>query len=133
MKRLHVAGPLSLTEATAGQLLLTNTAYTQSATDSLLLAKQPALTVSGVSGNSLLNGQVLKRLDFDSVFSVSDSGHALNISASGLQESLVNSSGAGENERINLWNSGSKWIRCLEFFSRDIFSCLALLPPLLMP
>ena len=122
LKRLHVAGPLSLTEATAGQLLLTNTAYTQSATDSLLLAKQPALTVSGVTGSSLLNGQILKRLDFHSVFSVSDSGHALNISASGLQESLINSTGAGEGERIDLWNSGAKWVRCLEFFPSNVFS-----------
>ena len=84
-----MAGPLSFTEATNGQLLLTNTAYTQSAVDSLLLLKQPALTVSGVTMSSLLNGQVLKRLDFDSVFSVSDSGHALNISAPGALERIV--------------------------------------------
>ena len=114
---------MSLTEATSGQLLLTNTAYSQASVDSLLLAKQPALTVSGVQGDSLLNGQVLKRLDFDSVFSVSDLGHALNISASGLQESLINSTGNSEGERIDLWNGSAKWIRCLEFFPRNIFSC----------
>ena len=49
LKRLHVAGPLSFIEATSGP----NLSYSQSATDSLLLAKQLALSISGVSGYSL--------------------------------------------------------------------------------
>ena len=49
LKRLAVSGAgLSITEATSGQLLVTNTAYSASATDTLLSAKQHALTVSSI-------------------------------------------------------------------------------------
>ena len=73
------------------------------ATNSLLLAKHSLLTVSGVSGSSLLNGgQILKRIDFSSDFSVQDSGHALNVSVLGKQDTLINITGAGEGERIDL-------------------------------
>ena len=91
----------------------------------LLAATQNSISVSSVTGSSLLNGTILKRLDLDTGdFSVSDSGHALNLSITGKQDSLVSSTGAGEGERIDLWNSGAKWIRCLEFFPSNVFSRL---------
>ena len=34
----------------------------------------------------------------------------------------MNSTGAGEGERIDLWNSGAKWVRCLEIFPSGVFS-----------
>ena len=49
-----------------------------------------------------MTGEVLKRIDFASNLSVSVSGHALNVSITGLQDSLVNSTGAGKEERIDL-------------------------------
>jgi hypothetical protein len=73
----------------------------------------------------LLNGTILKRPDFDTGdFNVSDSGHALNVSITGKQDSLINSTGGGEGERVDLWNGSAGWVRCLEFFPSNVFSTL---------
>lgn len=46
--------------------------------------------------SKLLNGQVLKRLDFESKdSSVTDSGHALFVAVTDKQDTLVNATGAG--------------------------------------
>ena len=120
---LDLGVPLTLTENTTSQLTLASNPYSYEMVDTLLAAKQNSISVSSVSGSSLLSGTVLKRLDFDtSDFSVSDSGHALNVSISGKQDTISSSPGAGEGERKDLW-SGSI-IRCLEFFPSNVFSTL---------
>ena len=131
LKRLNVTldialgVPLTLTENTTGQLTLASNSYSYGKVDTFLAAKQNALSVSSVTGSSLLSGTVLKRLDFDTGdFNVSDSGHALNVSITGKQDSLINSTGAGEGERIDLWNGSAGWVRCLEFFPSNVFSTL---------
>ena len=54
--------------------------YTITQVDALLLLKQDLLSVSAVSGYSLLyNNTVLKRLDFSSEFTVTDSNDNINI------------------------------------------------------
>jgi hypothetical protein len=104
---------------------LASNSYSYGMVDTLLAAKQNSLSVSSVTGSSLLSGTVLKRLDFDTGdFSVSDSGHALNVSITGKQDSISASPGSGEGERIDLWNSSAGYVRCLEFFPSNVFSTL---------
>ena len=69
-----------LQENTVGQLDLVCTSYSSTVTDTLLATKQPSLVVSNVTGESLLNGTTLKRLNFSSDHTVSVSGGALGIS-----------------------------------------------------
>ena len=123
LKRLNVTldialgVPLTLTENTTGELTLASNSYSYGMVDTLLAAKQNSLSVSSVTGSSLLSGTVLKRLDIGTGLQVSDSGYALNISASGLQTEIANSPGAGSGGRIDLWNNASNYVKCLEFFS----------------
>ena len=123
LKRLNVTldialgVPLTLTENTTGELTLASNSYSYGMVDTLLAAKQASLSVSAVTGSSLLSGTVLKRLDIGTRLQVSDSGHALNISASGLQTEIANSPGAGSGGRIDLWNNASNYVKCMEFFS----------------
>ena len=112
---------LSLTEATAGQLLVTSTAYTANATNTLLSAKQNALTVSSVTGSSLLSGTVLKRLNFDTGdFSVSDSGHALNVSLasagvtlSDVEDMINGNPTANASNLVPLWSTYNSYLQKL--------------------
>ena len=126
---------LSLTEATSGQLLVTSTAYTANATDTLLSAKQNALTVSSVTGSSLLSGSgtILKRLNFDTGdFSVSDSGHALSvslttagISLSDVEDMINGNTTANASNLVPLWSSYNSWLQKLQLVSPNGSSSLS--------
>ena len=71
--------PLQMAE-NAGVLTLTSNAYSYQMVDTLLAAKQATLSVSSVSGSTLLNGTTLKRIAVAGTgLSISDSGHALTL------------------------------------------------------
>ena len=59
---LSLGVPLQMAENTTGELTLTSNSYAYTQVDTLLAAKQAALSVSAVSDSTLLNGTVLKRI-----------------------------------------------------------------------
>ena len=77
--------------------------------DTLLNAKQAALSVSSVSGSSLLSGSVLKRVAAGNGISITDSGHSLELSS----RLAVNAS-AGGTPVIDLRSDGSQVVRKLD-------------------
>ena len=85
LKRINVplnislGAPLSMTESQTGELTLTSNSYSYQMTDTLLNAKQATLRVSSVSGSTLLNGTILKRIVAGTRISIADSGHALTL------------------------------------------------------
>ena len=89
----------------------------------LLSAKQNTLSVSSVTGSSLLNGTILKRLNFDtgdSDFSVSDSGHALSVSLatagvtlSDVEDMINGNTTANASNLLPLWSSYNSWLQKL--------------------
>ena len=62
----------------------------------MLATKKNKLSVSVVAGSSLWASQILKSSDL----STSDSGRSFNVSILGKQDALINTTGAGEGERI---------------------------------
>ena len=86
-------------ENNTGELTLTSHSYAYTQVDTLLAAKQAALSVSSVSGSSLINGTILKRMAAGTELSIADSGHGLTLTAdlSSKQDALsLNASASGQ-------------------------------------
>ena len=105
LKRLNVplttslGVPLQIAENNTGELTLTSNSYSYQMVDTLLNAKQAALSVSAVAGSTLLNGTTLKRIAAGTGLSIADSGHALTLTAdlSSKQDALsLNASASGQ-------------------------------------
>ena len=96
---LSLGVPLQMAENTTGELTLSSNSYAYTQVDTLLAAKQAALSVSAVAGSTLLNGTTLKRIAAGTGLSIADSGHALTLNAdlSSKQDALsLNASASGQ-------------------------------------
>ena len=96
---LSLGVPLQMAENTSGELTLTSNSYAYTQVDTLLAGKQAALSVSSVSGSTLLNGTILKRIAAGTGLSIADSGHALTLTVdlSSKQDALsLNASASGQ-------------------------------------
>ena len=98
-----------MVENNTGELTLTSNSYSYQMTDTLLNAKQAALSVSSVSGSSLLSGSVLKRIAAGTGLSIADSGHALMLTNtldwSTKQDVLQVNASAGGTPVIDMGNN----------------------------
>ena len=93
-------------------------------TDTLLAAKQAALSVSSVSGSTLLNGTILKRIAVSGTgLSISDSGHALTLTQdlSSKQDTLTIPASASGTPCLDL-SSGRTTVRKFQTSGDSIIS-----------
>jgi hypothetical protein len=121
---LSLGAPLVMSETTTGQLELISTSYSSSMTDTLLAAKQAELTVSAVSGSSLLNGTILKRIAVSGTgLSIADSGHALTLTQdlSSKQDALTIPASASGTPCLDL-SSGRTTVRKFQTSGDSIIS-----------